>query len=73
VATRERGGELRYNSAPERRDEILRRMREAGYVSAPELSGELCVSERTIRRDLQKLADLGLAELVYGGALARAA
>jgi DeoR/GlpR family transcriptional regulator of sugar metabolism len=69
VATRERGGELRYNSAPERREEILRRMREAGYVSAPELSGELCVSERTIRRDLQKLADLGLAELVYGGAL----
>jgi DeoR/GlpR family transcriptional regulator of sugar metabolism len=27
------------------------------------------VSERTVRRDLQKLADLGLAELVYGGAL----
>jgi DeoR family fructose operon transcriptional repressor len=69
VATRERGGELRYTSAPERREEILRRMREAGYVSAPELSGDLSVSERTIRRDLQKLADLGLAELVYGGAL----
>lgn len=70
MATRERGGELRYNSAPERREEILRRMREAGYVSAPELSDDLCVSERTVRRDLQKLADLGLAELVYGGALA---
>jgi len=70
VATRERGSELRYNSAPERREEILRRMRDTGYVSAPELSADLDVSERTIRRDLQRLADLGLAELVYGGALA---
>lgn len=68
VATR--GGDLRYNSAPERREEILRRILETGYVSVPELSGELAVSERTVRRDLQKLADLGLADLVYGGALA---
>lgn len=45
-------------------------MRHAGYVSAPELSAELSVSARTVRRDLQKLADRGLAELVYGGALA---
>jgi DeoR family fructose operon transcriptional repressor len=70
VATREHGGELRYNSAPGRREEILRRLRATGYVSAPELSGRLYVSERTVRRDLQKLAELGLVELVYGGALA---
>jgi DeoR/GlpR family transcriptional regulator of sugar metabolism len=70
VVTRERGGELRYTSAPERREEILRRLRETGYVSAPDLGAELAVSERTIRRDLQKLAELGQAELVYGGALA---
>jgi DeoR family fructose operon transcriptional repressor len=70
VVTRERGGELRYNSAPERREEILRRLRETGYVSAPDLGAELAVSERTVRRDLQRLAELGLAELVYGGALA---
>ncbi|MBM0224721.1 DeoR/GlpR family DNA-binding transcription regulator [Micromonospora sp. ATA51] len=63
---------LRYDSAPKRREEILRRMSNAGYVSAPELSAELAVSERTVRRDLQKLADLGLVELVYGGALAPA-
>jgi DeoR/GlpR family transcriptional regulator of sugar metabolism len=63
-------GELRYTSAPQRRGEILRRIRTAGYVSPPELSTELSVSERTIRRDLQKLAELGQAELVYGGALA---
>ena len=44
-------------------------MRIAGYVSAPDLSADLAVSERTVRRDLQKLAELGLAELVYGGAL----
>jgi DeoR family fructose operon transcriptional repressor len=70
VATREQGGELRYTAAPERREEILRRMRDTGHVSAPELSADLDVSERTVRRDLQKLADLGLVELVYGGALA---
>lgn len=67
---REHTGELRYSSAPRRREEILRRMRDAGYVSAPDLSADLSVSERTVRRDLQKLADRGLAELVYGGALA---
>lgn len=44
-------------------------MRGAGYVSAPLLSAELAVSERTVRRDLQKLAELGLVELIYGGAL----
>jgi DeoR/GlpR family transcriptional regulator of sugar metabolism len=70
VATRERGGELRYNSAPERREEILSRIRDMGYASAPDLSADLAVSERTVRRDLQKLADLGQVELVYGGALA---
>jgi DeoR/GlpR family transcriptional regulator of sugar metabolism len=70
VATREHDGELRYNSAPERREEILRRLRATGYVSAPDLSVELYVSERTVRRDLQKLADLGRVDLVYGGALA---
>jgi DeoR/GlpR family transcriptional regulator of sugar metabolism len=45
-------------------------MRGTGYVSAPDLSADLSVSERTIRRDLQKLADLGHAELVHGGAYA---
>jgi DeoR/GlpR family transcriptional regulator of sugar metabolism len=71
VTRRERAGEqqLRYASAPERREEILRRMLRTGYVSAPELSATLSVSDRTVRRDLQRLADLGLAELVYGGAL----
>ncbi len=69
VTTRDRSGELRYNAAPQRREEILRRMRVAGHVSAPDLSVDLAVSERTVRRDLQKLAELGLAELVYGGAL----
>lgn len=60
---------MRYTSAPQRREEIVRRLRLAGYVSAPELSADLAVSERTIRRDLQKLADSGLVELVYGGAV----
>lgn len=72
MATREHEGELRYTSAPERREEILRRVRTTGYVSAPELSAQFHVSERTVRRDLQKLAGLGLVDLVYGGALAPA-
>jgi DeoR/GlpR family transcriptional regulator of sugar metabolism len=70
VTSRRRASDLRYASAPKRREEILRRMRGAGYVSAPDLSADLSVSERTVRRDLQKLAELGLVDLVYGGALA---
>lgn len=70
MTTRERTEDLRYTSAPARREEILRRLHVTGYVSAPELSARLEVSERTVRRDLQKLADLQLVELVHGGALA---
>lgn len=59
---------VRYSSAPQRRDELLRRLREAGYVSSSTAAAELGVSEMTIRRDLGQLAAEGLVRRVVGGA-----
>src|SRR5579883_2115452 len=52
-----------------RRRLILERLQRAGQVAAKELSGELRVSEDTIRRDLRELAQEGLLQRVHGGAL----
>ncbi|SDM54775.1 DeoR/GlpR family DNA-binding transcription regulator [Allokutzneria albata] len=60
---------MRYNSAPARRDAILRRLSATGYASPAELGAALSVSERTVRRDLQTLAESGRVDLVYGGAV----
>ena len=59
---------LRYTSAPSRRTEILKRLTTTGYVSAAALSADFAVSEMTIRRDLNKLAEQHLIRLVHGGA-----
>jgi DeoR family fructose operon transcriptional repressor len=59
---------LRYTAAPSRREEILRRVRDTGYVSSGRLAAELAVSEMTIRRDLHRLAEAGVVRLVHGGA-----
>lgn len=59
---------VRYTDAPRRRDELLRRLRAAGYLSAAHAAAELDVSEMTIRRDLRQLALDGLAVRVTGGA-----
>ncbi|WP_158602919.1 DeoR/GlpR family DNA-binding transcription regulator [Jiangella rhizosphaerae] len=59
---------MRYTDAPRRRDELLRRLRAAGYLSAAHAAAELDVSEMTIRRDLRQLALDGLAVRVTGGA-----
>ncbi len=59
---------MRYTDAPRRREELLRRLRATGYVSAPKVAAELNVSEMTIRRDLRLMADDGLAVRVTGGA-----
>lgn len=53
----------------ERRQAILSRLQSDGKVVAAELSGELNVSQDTIRRDLRELADAGLLRRVHGGAL----
>jgi DeoR/GlpR family transcriptional regulator of sugar metabolism len=59
---------VRYTQAPDRRGELLRRVREAGYVSSTEAASALGVSEMTIRRDLRQLAAQGLVNRVAGGA-----
>jgi len=56
----------------ERRERILGTLRREGKVTAADLSRALGVSDDTIRRDLDALAEAGLLRRVYGGALRRA-
>ncbi|MBL8119026.1 MAG: DeoR/GlpR transcriptional regulator [Anaerolineae bacterium] len=57
----------------ERQQHILATLKEQGKVVAAEISLALDVSEDTIRRDLNELAEAGLLRRVHGGAVARAA
>jgi DeoR family fructose operon transcriptional repressor len=59
---------VRYTDAPARRQQLLDRLAASGYVGSAEVAAELGVSEMTIRRDLQRLADDGIARRVPGGA-----
>lgn len=61
---------MRYTDAPARRDELIRRLAAAGYVSSSAIAVELGVSDMTIRRDLRQLEAEGLATRVAGGASA---
>ena len=54
----------------ERRNEILAKLEAEGNVVVSQLSREFGVAEETIRRDLEKLAQSGLAEKTHGGAVA---
>ncbi len=53
---------------PDRRREVLARVRHAGSASIEDLAGEMSVSAWTIRRDLTALADQGLLVRTHGGA-----
>ena len=55
--------------ALERRKLILQKVYEQKKVIVSELSKEFDVSEETIRRDLEKLADEGHVIKSYGGAV----
>jgi DeoR/GlpR family transcriptional regulator of sugar metabolism len=55
--------------AAERRDELLRLIRQRGYVNVSQAAAELAVDTSTVRRDLARLDDLGLVERSHGGAL----
>ena len=55
--------------AIERRDYILKKLRENRRVRVSELSKALNVSRMTIHRDLDALAEEGLIEKVFGGAI----
>lgn len=56
--------------APQRQEAILHRVRAAGGVRVTELAAEFGVSDMTIRRDLDALAERGLLAKVHGGATA---
>lgn len=55
--------------AIERRNAILARLSAEGKVIVSDLSREFDVTEETIRRDLEKLDQDGLAKKTYGGAV----
>ncbi len=55
----------------ERRGEILRKLTLDGKVVVSELAEHYEVTEETIRRDLEKLAEDGYAQKTYGGAVAK--
>src|SRR5690606_42104438 len=57
----------RYDAAPARRRTILDALRSSGFASVADLANSLGVSDMTIRRDLQKLEELGQARVVRGG------
>ncbi|WP_213452818.1 DeoR/GlpR family DNA-binding transcription regulator [Rhizomonospora bruguierae] len=54
--------------AQQRQDAILARVRATGGVRVSDLVAEFGVSDMTIRRDLEALADRGLLAKVHGGA-----
>jgi DeoR/GlpR family transcriptional regulator of sugar metabolism len=54
--------------AGQRQAEILQRVRSTGGVRVSELVAEFGVSDMTIRRDLEALAERGLLAKVHGGA-----
>lgn len=54
--------------ARERQSYIIERIRERGAVRVSDLTRELAVSDMTVRRDLDRLAKLGLLDKVHGGA-----
>ncbi|WP_018610505.1 DeoR/GlpR family DNA-binding transcription regulator [Uliginosibacterium gangwonense] len=61
---------LDYAAFPEQRQALIRDLLlKEGRVVCVKLSQELQVSEHTIRRDLQELAQEGICKRVYGGAV----
>ncbi len=59
--------ELRYGTAPDRRDRLVKVVEDQGYCTIAELSSLLGVSEMTIRRDVARLVDLELLKSYHGG------
>lgn len=55
--------------AAERRDHLLELLARRGKIVAKEVAAELRISEDSVRRDLRDLANEGLCQRVYGGAL----
>lgn len=56
-------------SVAQRQSEILEVLEEQGEVSIPDLADEFGVSEMTIRRDLDRLDEVGRVRRTHGGAV----
>lgn len=65
-----RRGERRMTAA-DRQERIALLLAQSGYAAIADLADHLGVSEMTVRRDLDVLAQKGLAERAHGGALAQ--
>ncbi|WP_199551315.1 LacI family DNA-binding transcriptional regulator [Streptomyces sp. N35] len=52
-----------------RQEEILRAVRRDGAVRVTEVAAQLGVSQMSVRRDINALADLGIVNRVHGGAV----
>lgn len=64
---------LDYASFPDQRQALIKdHLQQTGRVVCVQLAKELNVSEHTIRRDLQELANQGVCKKVYGGAVINA-
>lgn len=55
----------------QRQEEIFRILATRGFASVSELAGEIAVSDMTVRRDLDALAERGRVQRVFGGARVR--
>jgi DeoR/GlpR family transcriptional regulator of sugar metabolism len=58
--------------ATARRDRLIQMIGQRRYINVSDAASELQVSEMTIRRDLDRLAETGLISRDHGGATARA-
>lgn len=62
------GARMRYGAAADRRSTLHQLIQQQGYVSSRQVAEQLQVSDMTIRRDLDQLAQQGLVLRVVGGA-----
>lgn len=58
---------IKQTQADERRSRVLEVVRTRGFASLPDLAGQLQVSESTVRRDLDYLEEIGVAQRTHGG------
>lgn len=58
---------LKQSLTEDRRNRLTELVRVRGFASLPDLANELAVSESTVRRDLDYLEEIGVAQRTHGG------
>lgn len=58
---------LKQSLTEDRRNRLTELVRVRGFASLPDLAEELAVSESTVRRDLDYLEEIGVAQRTHGG------